>query len=624
MEKLKSHNHILLFSILVVAVLTISCDGHQTYYKGSSDSKDQVLDETWNEAWEAPATIIVVPSQPVDGQDFRLVAAGPYSILQSTVLIEGPSGRFKTRLNSSGNEMPFWRVETCDGLPEGDYKAVLLEGETTLAAVEFNIAKQPLTLPKGGFWKTLRGWDSATETLYSAWINAIFMGSDEQTSWTSLHEVTQNKERNFLYNALSLQEDDSTAKIKVIMEPDCADNPYFLRAYFAWKLGLPFGYHISDRGYLGKSPSTGKWVTNESVTSKTNPVLAFNSFMRMVMDGVHSGTARASFINENADYYPVELSRHGLQPGTVFADPYGHTFTLVSWIPQTKANAGKLLATDAQPDGTIAIKRFWKGNFLFTTHEVIGEPGFKAFRPIAFENGKLQLLKNTELSSEAGFAPFSMVQQKMDQEAFYSTVEKLINPQPRDAEAQLGDLINALHEQSLVRVKSVANGEAYMQAHPGAVVPMPSSAKGVFQTLGLWEDYSTPNRDLRLLIAMDAVMSFPEKVAANPSDYKLSFSGSGDEIKQKLQQLLEQKANALTITYTRSDGNQQKLSLNDLLKRRDAFEIGYNPNDCAEIRWGAPENSDERASCKRKAPPYQQKNMEKVREWFSKRLHPPT
>jgi hypothetical protein len=236
----------------------------------------------------------------------------------------------------------------------------------------------------------------------------------------------------------------------------------------------------------------------------------------------------------------------------------------------------------------------------------------------------LRLLKNTELSAETGFAPFSMVQQKMDQEAFYSAVEKLINPQPREAEAQLGDLINALHEQSLVRVKSVANGEAYMQAHPGAVIPMPSSAKGVFQTLGLWEDYSTPNRDLRLLIAMDAVMSFPEKVAANPSDYKLSFSGSGAEIKQKLQQLLEQKANALTITYTRSDGNQQQLSLNDLLKRRDAFEMGYNPNDCAEIRWGAPENSDERASCKRKAPPYQQKNMEKVREWFSKRLHPPT
>lgn len=610
--------------MLLAVVLTVSCEGRQTFYNGGSDSNDKVLDESWTEAWNVQTTMLVVPAQPVAGETFRLVIAGRHSILQNTVLIEGPSGNIKAKMSRIGNEMPFWRVEIFGGLPEGAYKALLLDGETTQLSLDFRIGKQAAILPKSGFWKTLRGWDSPTETLYAAWINALFSGSDEQTSWTSLHEVTQNKERNFLFNALSLSEDDSSSKTKVIMEPDCADNPYFLRAYFAWKLGLPFGYHISDRGYLGKNPSTGKWVTNESPTSKNNPVLAFNTFMRLVMDGVHSGTARTGFDNENADYYPVELSRHGLQPGTVFADPYGHTFTLVSWIPQTKAKAGKLLATDAQPDGTIAIKRFWKGNFLFTTQEVIGEPGFKAFRPIVFEDGKPRLLKNAELTEEAGFAPFSLMQKKMEQEVFYNSIERLINPKPLDAEMQLNELISSLHEQLLVRVKSVANGETYLQNHPGSVIPMPSSAKGVFQTLGLWEDYSTPNRDLRLLIAMDAVLEFPAKVARNPSAYKLSFSGSDSAIEKKLQELLDQKATALSITYTRSDGNQQQLSLAELLNRRDAFEVAYNPNDCPEIRWGAPENSTERAACKRKAPPYQQKTMEKVREWFDKRLHPPT
>lgn len=72
------------------------------------------------------------------------------------------------------------------------------------------------------------------------------------------------------------------------MEPDCADNPFFMRAYFAWKLGLPFGYHVCDQGYLGKSPQTGQWVTNETASSKTNAVLAFNAFIRRIADGVHS------------------------------------------------------------------------------------------------------------------------------------------------------------------------------------------------------------------------------------------------------------------------------------------------------------------------------------------------
>jgi hypothetical protein len=473
-------------------------------------------------------------------------------------------------------------------------------------------------------WKTTRGWNSQTETLYSAWINALFQGCDEQTSWSSLHEVTQNQERNFLFNHLSLGEDDPQSKLHVLMEPDCADKPYFLRAYFAWKLGLPFGYHLCDRGYLGKNPQTGQWVSNETATSKSNPVQAFNSFIRRVMDGVHSGTARTALDNENADYYPVSLEWASLKPGTVFADPYGHTFVVVSWVPQTNNHPGVLLAADAQPDKTVAIKRFWKGNFLFNTSEVVGEPGFKAFRPLVVENGKTRPMKNEELTAVSGFSVFSMQQHKMESELFYHTMERLINPKPLDPEDALADLIKALHEQLLVRVKSVATGEAYLQAHPGTIVPMPSRANGVFQTGGLWEDFSTPNRDLRLLIAMDAVVGFPERVAKYPQDYNISQSTSLEKIREELQLLLDKKVAELSITYTRSDGSEMSLTLAEILQRRAAFEMAYNPNDGAEIRWGAPEGSDERSTCRRQAPANQQKTMQTVRKWFSQRLHPPT
>jgi hypothetical protein len=212
----------------------------------------------------------------------------------------------------------------------------------------------------------------------------------------------------------------------------------------------------------------------------------------------------------------------------------------------------------------------------------------------------------------------------MESEVFYHTMERIINPKPLDPEAALTDLIQALHEQLLVRVKSVANGEAYLKLHPGTVIPMPSNANGIFQTGGLWEDFSTPNRDLRLLIAMDAVLNFPDRVASSPEDFDISKRSSPEEIKNQLQSFLDKQVSELTVSYTRTDGSLQELTVAEILKRRDAFEMAYNPNDCIEIRWGAPENSDERSTCKRKSPANQQKTMQSVRKWFSSRLHPPT
>jgi len=628
MIRIKFGDNLFLLHLLpsLLLTLTLSCGGERKPSEGTSlmDKIESVFETEAPDDYQPANTLLLLPAQPAPGEGFRILATGGRNIRKAKILVTGPNGNLVSTGIKTGDELPCWRLDDFSGESEGSYKAVLVVDNKEVSSLEFTVSKREEISPRGLVWKTLRGWDIYAETLYAAWINALFQGSDEQTSWKALHEVTENKERNFLYNHLSLNEDDPAGKIKVIMEPDCADNPFFLRAYFAWKLGLPFGYHICDRGYLGKNPGTGQWITNDNPTSKSNPIQAFNSFLRRLMDGVHSGTARTSLDNENADYYPVSLDKPSLRPGIVFADPYGHTFILVSWKAQTKNQPGVLLAVDAQPDKTIAIKRFWKGNFLFNTSEVVGEPGFKAFRPILFENGKIRLAKNAELIPESGFIPFSLQQRAMESDLFYRTMDRVINPEPLEAEAALDNLIKALHEQLLVRVKSVANGEEWLKAHPGSVIPMPSNARGIFLTSGLWEDFSTPNRDLRLLIAMDAVIDFPERVATFPEDFKISTSGNVEETKDKLQALLDKKVAALTITYTRSDGSLQELTLAEVLQRIDAFEMAYNPNDCVEIRWGAPENSAERSTCKRQAPAYQRQNMLSVRKWFNQRLHPPT
>jgi hypothetical protein len=618
---------LILCLIIPLMVNCIACHGDRPVLKSdlvSSVMSDSTKESGTPDEYQSVNTIMVLPKNPSPGEAFRILATGGKNIQKSQIIVSGPSGSLESLKSKIGEESPYWRIDDFTGSPIGKYKATLIAEKKVVSILEFVISPREVTHPTGVIWKTLHGWDSGMEAIYSAWINALFHGCGEHSSWSALHDVTQNQDQNFLYNYLSLGEDDPNVKNRVIMQPDCADNPFFVRAYFAWKLGLPFGYHVCDRGSIRHNPKAGQWITNETSSSKTHPVLAFNAFLRRVMDGVQSGTARTALDDENSDYYPVPLKREALQPGIVFADPYGHTLILVGWVLQTNDHPGLLLSVDAQPDGTVGIKRFWKGNFLFNTSEVVGEPGFKGFRPISVHESVLCLMPNKALTASAGLVPFSLQQRKMKNDVFYHTMERLINPKPLDPETALLDLIQALHEQLMVRVTSVANGEVYLKSHPGAVIPMPSSAAGVFQAGGQWEDFSTPNRDLRLLIAMDAVLDFPDLVVRSPENFNISRLSSPEQVNKKLQLILDQKVSELSISYTRTNGSLQKLTLGEILKRRDAFEMAYNPNDGIEIRWGAPESSDERTTCHRHAPSNQLQTMRSVRMWFNKRLHPPT
>ena len=619
---------VLLFSVILLLFLGGSSCGNQsgkkTENQGCGFLNKLTEDDSDGKEEQGVIALLISPKNPRPGEVFHILATGGKSILKARIAVSGVSGSIESRKTRNGNGLPYWKIEEFIAGSEGKYEVDLLTDNKKVKNLTFVITSRPSLPATKAIWQSELSWGTETEALYSAWINALFYDADESASWTSLHAVMQNRDRNFLYNHLSLDEDNPAGKTRIIMQPDCADNPFCLRAYFAWKLGLPFGYHECDRGALGRAPKTGRWITNDSPSSKTNPVLAFNAFVRRVMDGVHSGTARTALRDENSDYYPVPLTRSALRPGVVFADPYGHTLTLVKWIPQSGSKPGTLLSVDAQPDGTVGIKRFWKGNFLFNTTGVIGEPGFKAFRPIIRKGGLSIRLSNSDISTYSGLTSFSLQQKGLTSDSFYYTMDRNINPKPLDPETALLDLVQALYEQLMVRITSVNVGENYMKSHPGAVIPMPSSAAGVFQTGGQWEDFSTPNRDLRLLIAMDAVLDFPDKIVRSPDDFKLSILQSPEKVKKNLDALLSRKLLELSITYTRTNGSEQKLTIADILQRREAFEMGYNPNDGIEIRWGAPENSEERSTCHRHVPPGQMRTMQAVRTWFSKRLHPPT
>ena len=94
------------------------------------------------------------------------------------------------------------------------------------------------------------------------------------------------------------------------------------------------------------------------------------------------------------------------------------------------------------------------------------------------------------------------------------------------------------------------------------------------------------------------------------------------DVKAELDSVLATELAARKFAYTRSDGSPWTLTLKDVADRIAALEMAYNVNDCVELRWGAPDNSDEAATCKRRAPGAQRGKMTEYRAWFNERRRP--
>jgi hypothetical protein len=213
-------------------------------------------------------------------------------------------------------------------------------------------------------------------------------------------------------------------------------------------------------------------------------------------------------------------------------------------------------------------------------------------------------------------------QTKLGVEDFYDRMDDVMSPAPLDPMRAMMETVTALDEQVRARVTSVENGRKY-HAKGGGEVAMPSGPS-IFETTGAWEDFATPSRDLRLLIAIDVVKGFPDRVARRPERYAMPAGKSVTEVKGELEKTLASELSSRTFAYTRSDGSEWTLKLADVVARSQDLEMAYNINDCVELRWGAPDGSSEVATCQRRAPAAQRAKMASdYRAWFSERRRPP-
>jgi hypothetical protein len=559
---------------------------------------------------------LISPRRPGAGERVRVLLAVDRLAPTAHIELIDPDGNEQASFAvQAGNGPPAWRAIEFEATRAGQHRVELRdERGLRIACRRVGIARMPQAKELSAsdvLWPSVRGWEPADEMLYSAFIERLF-SDREGRRFQGLAEVLRDPTRNVLFDHNGRRED-----AELSLSPDCADAPYFFRAYFAYKLGLPFGFHDCRAGSDGVPPRCDAWTTNLSSTeqiqavlpdfeppSAPDPIASVNRFLRALKELIVARSLRTSLRAEGTDLYPVALERASLRPGTVFSDPYGHTLTVVRWEAPTEKRPGKLVAVDAQPDGTLGIKRFWRGTFLFTSSDEHTGYGFKAFRPIVLdEEGAPRLLSNAELSAANGFVGPSLEQSGISANEFYERVESIVRPEHLAPEVELEALVEALLEQLRSRAEAIEISEELLRERRRGFVDMPRGRE-IFHAHGAWESLSTPCRDLRLLVGMDIVDGFASDQPA---------------LRARLEPRLRELVERAEFQYWRSDGSLQRLTVAEALRRKAALEMGYNPNDCPELRWGAPQGSKELSSCARTASSEQRRRMDALRYWFQRR-----
>ncbi|WP_413557632.1 hypothetical protein [Bdellovibrio sp. HCB209] len=408
---------------------------------------------------------------------------------------------------------------------------------------------------------------------------------------------------------------------------DCADLPYYLRAYFAWKSGLPFSY---ASGFFPNAAGADdfnkdvRYSTNGNSIKYRKDLLAkkgtlgrttFPDAVNVLNSELINVVSTASFrmINNQegstyTDFYPVRIDRAGIRPGTVIYDPNGHVA-----IIYRVTEGGRILYIDAHPDNTLTMG-------LYTSKFMRSVPGqgagFKNFRPLrvvdasvdgsgAYIGGRIEAATNENLSSFGleqyyGNRPDPAGDWKKGQFVFnnqavnyfeyvqlrMSNGEPVIDPLS-DMKFEVIDICSSLKDR--VAAVEIARREGMpLKQHPERL-PV-----NIFGTEGDWETYATPSRDARLRTSFVDILAQAKKAIDKYRAGDRNVRYRGNNLAKDLFAVYSQEATACKFSYTTSNG--QTLLMNLEAARQRLFNMSFDPYHCPEMRWGA-RMPKELASC---------------------------
>jgi hypothetical protein len=384
---------------------------------------------------------------------------------------------------------------------------------------------------------------------------------------------------------------------------DCADLPYFLRAYFAWKKGLPFTYinAVSPKGSTSDIRYTlsGNRISSRRViTGGSGSGMSVLSWLR---GNISSAMYRLHPADQDTDLYPIKIDRKALRPGSVLYDPNGHLAVVYK-----VEDDGRVRFIDAHPDNSLTHATY--GRKFVRARPSMGS-GFKNWRPFTligatktesgeFVGGTVSFVANKDLEDYST-------------EQFYGNNE---NP-PKDSNWSSGgfniagepyeyyDYVRtqmaggSLTYHPVVELRNMMRtncedikyrAEAVDLAIRAGIQNKPQIQqlpRNIYGTEGEWEEFSTPSRDARLKTAFKEVRDQIERLV---NEHRLGSKRVIYEGKNLIADLLaayDQEALACSINYSRTDGVSTALGYEEVRKR--LFLISFDPYHCVERRWGA-------------------------------------
>ncbi len=394
---------------------------------------------------------------------------------------------------------------------------------------------------------------------------------------------------------------------------DCADLPYMLRAYYAWKNGLPFSYSTAVQP-LGYSTDIRYTARGNAIAARRDLVEAGLDARRaipQVVETISSAHYRypPSYTGKLLpDHYPVRITRDSIKPGTIIYDPNGHVAVIYKVTPE-----GRIHYIDTHPDNSLTRGVYGKS---FARSSPGMGAGFKRWRPVTLVNA----VRGRDGSYRGGqirLAPDAEIADWSD-EQFYGTGSnrpKTWNAGKFVFEGETVDYYDFVRrrlassgfrydplEETRSMVRSLCEDLKYRVDAVDVAIkagihkrPQPDRLpNNIYGTDGDWETYSTPSRDARLKTAFkelrDEIARFLELAAAGSDRVRYS----GGDLRTDLRRVYREETAACSIAYLRSDGSERQLAFAEVVRR--LFALSFDPYHCVERRWGARE-ADELATC---------------------------
>lgn len=234
--------------------------------------------------------------------------------------------------------------------------------------------------PMAQAWPARRAWDAQAEREFGEFVAAIGRGVSEHRCGT-LARCLNNPRINPLY---------VPSRRPLRIHADCGDVPYTLRAFFAFRRGLPFTWardtvgNGRDRRYRSRVRPVGlrRW------TDFRTPRALFNE----IASSVDSGFYRMAAAVENTDTYPTRVDRRAVHPGTVYYNPNGHV--LIVWRVDPD---GTVHMIDGHPDNSITYRTLTE---RYPHGSRTDGGGFRNWRPLVGVRGE-RYASNREVSDLA-------------------------------------------------------------------------------------------------------------------------------------------------------------------------------------------------------------------------------